>query len=471
MRLAVLALLLAATAPRQAAAPPPLEPCAGLRHAEARCSTVRVPENRATRGGRIIGVRVAVLPASGPERVADPVFVLAGGPGQAATDLVGGYLSHPLRARRDIVFMDQRGTGGSNPLACDMYRAEDEGRGVFADFLPIERVRECRARLERSADLTQYTTAASVADMDDVRRALGYTRINLIGGSYGTRLALEYMRQHGAHVRSAVLDGAIAPSAAMPAGFGRAAQRALDGVLDECRATPACAAAFPDVHASARTVFASLDAAPARTRFTTPPVVEVVMTRDHVAEAIRYLTYTTRDASRVPLVLDRAARGDFGPLADSLRGRRRGSRSVVDGLYLSITCAEDVPFIPGNAAAEDRDTYLRDYRIRQQQAACLEWPRGAVPAWHRQPVTSAVPTLLVTGDLDPATPPAHAKEVARTLANSRTVIVPSAAHGLWGIDGMSCVDALRHGVIERGSVRDLDASCVAGVRRAGFAVR
>lgn len=446
----------------QTAAP---EACADVRAQGAVCSTIRVPENRTTGKGRTIDVRVVVLPASGPERLPDPIFHLAGGPGQAASDFAGAYVRSPLRTRRDQVFVDQRGTGGSNALKCSVYRPEDEARGVFVDFLPVERVRECRTLLERSADLTQYTTAASVADLEDVRRALGYGTINLSGGSYGTRLALEYVRAHPAKVRSVVLEGAISPGSRVPAGFGREAQRVLDRILAECGQSAPCAAAFPRVARDASDVFARLAKAPAKTRFSDSPV-EVTMTRDNVAEAVRYLTYSTRDASRLPFVLHRASQGDFTPIADSLRNRRRGR--IVDALYLSITCAEDVPFLPPDAAARERGTYLGDYRIVQQQRACREWPRGSVPPWHGTPVKASVPVLLITGLLDPATPPAMAEEVARSLPNSLHVKVPSAGHGLFGVTGLECIETLRQRFVEQGSVRGLDPGCAASMRRAGF---
>ncbi len=178
--------------------------CADIAIAPARCSTIDVPENRTLGKGRRISLRVVVVPARDQDRAADPVFFLAGGPGQAATDLVRdpAILHHPLGDRRDLVFMDQRGTGQSNPLPCNLHPPEDYGAGQFASFMPLDRVRACRRELEQHADLAQYTTAASVEDIEDVRVALAYDRINLAGGSYGTRLAMEYVRVHGARVRT-----------------------------------------------------------------------------------------------------------------------------------------------------------------------------------------------------------------------------------------------------------------------------
>ncbi len=498
-RLAAIAVgLMAATAPLGAAASQgTADPCAGVSARDAKCSVVTVPENpsarekhgarsgqapstrsgqapstrsgqAATAGARTIPIRVVVLPATGENPLPDPIFFLAGGPGQAATDLVRGFTNSPLRARRDIVLVDQRGTGGSNPLTCGFYRPEDEASGRFADFLPIDRVRACREELERVADLAQYTTAASVADLEAVREHLGYERINLAGGSYGTRLVLEYARAHGPRVRTMVLDGAVPPSAAAPAGFGVSAQQALDGILDECLAEASCAKAFPDVRTRAKELFARLRARPMQVRLPNEETT-FTLTADHVAEALRYLTYTTQNASRVPLLIEQAHGGDPSGFLQALRTQRRGS--PLGGLYLSITCAEDVRFADPDLVARDRETYLSDYRYRQQHAACAEWPRGAMTEASRTPVRSEVPTLLVTGALDPATPPSFAEEVAGTLPNSLLLKLPSGGHGFNGLDGLGCVNGIRDRFIEQGSVKGIDTACLSQVCRQGFVLR
>jgi pimeloyl-ACP methyl ester carboxylesterase len=442
-------------------------PCGDLGGEGLRCVTVRVAENRARPGDRTIALRVAVLRARGSRRAVDPVFILAGGPGAAATASIGGYLDDPRRETRDFVFMDQRGTGGSHDLRCRFYLPEDAARGVFPDFMPVARVRACRAELEPHADLAQYTTAATVADLEQVRQALGYQRINLEGSSYGTRLAMEYVRLHGARVRAVVLEGVVPPDLVMPDAFGRNAQRALDAILAECAASPACNGAFPDLGRRTVDVFARLARAPARI-----PAQDgwpaFTMTRDNVAEAVRYMTYSTAQASRVPLVLHRAHAGDFSGLAAFLRHFR--GAGTFDGLYLSVTCAEDVPLLPRDAAAHDRGTYLGDYRIRQQQAACAEWPRGASRA-SREVIRSPVPALLVTGALDPVTPPAYLGVVAAGLPNSVSVAVPSGGHALRGLTNLACIPGLKTVFVERGSAAGLDTSCVATMARAGFALQ
>jgi pimeloyl-ACP methyl ester carboxylesterase len=435
----------------------------------ARCYSLPVPENRAA-AGRTIALRIAVLPATGTPREPDPVVYLAGGPGQAATSIMDDSpWTRRLREHRDLVFADQRGTGGSHALTCAFYGPPGNPQSYFTEFLPLDKVRACRAALERDADLSQYTTAASVEDLEAIRAALAYPRLNLVGSSYGTRLAMEYVRRHEANVRAVVLESPVTPATHAPEAFGRLAARALDGVIAECAATPACAQAFPALRAEAADVFARLRKGPVTALATHPASgrpAPVTLKRNHVGEAIRYMTYSSSGASAVPLYLHRAFAGDFSPFADFLIRWR--SDGTFDGLYLSITCAEDVPFAAADAAERDEPTYLGSYRLREQRAACAEWPRGSRSPSQFEPVTSRVPVLIISGMLDPVTPPANGEELARTLPNALHVRVPSAGHSPAGLTGLDCLRDLERTFLERGTVAGVDAACVARIARPGF---
>jgi len=449
------------------------ETCSVSVRPDARCSTLFVHENRTRRSGRVIPLRIVVLPARTDGRAADPIFFLAGGPGQAATEIMQAhaFVEAGLRDRYDLVYVDQRGTGGSNALTCEFYGPPWNVQSYFEPFLPIGRVRECRDRLSARADLTQYTTASSVDDLEDVRRALRYDRINVLGGSYGTRLAMEYVRRYEPNVRAVILEGVATPTTHMPENFGVLAQQALDALLDECVSVPECESAFPSIREDARAVFTRLKEAPVRAKVSHPgsgQAVDVSITREHVAETIRYMTYTSYEAARVPLVLHAASRGDYSPIAESML-RRRAS-GTFDGLYLSITCAEDVPYVSADAEEREAGTYLGTYRLREQRAACAEWPRGAAPDWIGRPVTAKVPVLIISGALDPATPPANGLAVAKTLPNSLHVTIPFGGHSPAGLTGLACIQRLKVTFIERGSVEGLDASCVSSIRRPSFAV-
>ena len=448
------------------------EDCPSAAEAPARCARLAVFENRAKKSGRVIPLRIVVLRARGEHPSPDPVFYLAGGPGQAATELVRPRSAPGLRSTRDVVYVDQRGTGGSNALLCPFYGPPSDLQSYFDQFLPPAKVRACREQLERRADLVQYTTANSADDLDEVRAALGYERINLVGGSYGTRLAMEYVRRYEPRVRTVILDGAVATSMRAPERFGQLAQRALDALLDECAADPACRNAFPSIREEARAVFQRLLAAPARASVSHPAgsrTAEVALTRENVAEAIRYMTYSSRDAGRVPLYIHSAYEGNYAPIAEFLlRHRADGS---FDGLYLSATCTEDVPFVSPDADRDDEPTYLGSYRVREQRAACAEWRRGPAPAWLNRPVASSVPVLLISGALDPVTTADQAAAIAGSLPRSLHVTVPYGGHSYNGLSGIECVDGLRKEFIARGSADGLDTQCLSKIARPGFALQ
>jgi pimeloyl-ACP methyl ester carboxylesterase len=454
-----------------------LSPCSltGL-SGQARCGTLSVYEDRAADAGRKIALKVVVLPAiKPPPATPDPLFVLSGGPGEAATEMAAGLATEfaAVRERSDIVLVDQRGTGGSHPLNCDLLDRGDGLQRLLGDFFPIEAVRRCKAALEKDADLKLYTTPIAMDDLDDVRAALGYGRINLAGGSYGTRAALVYMKRHPNHVRAAVLEGVDPTTSPAPLAFPRDAQRAFDGILTECTAEAACRSAFPNLRAEARTVFARSAAAPVPAEVRDPETgdpVNVTLSRDIVGEAVRYMTYQAGTASLVPVVIHEAALGNFGSLATfALFARKEIVSSGSMGMYLSVTCAEDLPFIePGEGERAAAGTYLGDYRLRQQRAACGVWPRGAVPEDYPRPIRSDAPALLLVGEWDPVTPPSLAEEAARTLLRGKVLIVPHGAHGQEGLEGAACLDTLVAAFLESGTAAGLDVSCLAKIRRGPF---
>lgn len=448
------------------------ESCTGVRASDATCYSLTVPENRAS-PTRTIALRIVVLPATGAPRAADPVFYLAGGPGQAASSLASDPSPTPaaLREHRDLVYADQRGTGASNGLDCPFYGPPDNPQSYFTEFLPPAKVRECRDQMLRRADLTQYTTSASVDDLEAIRAAMNYPRINLVGTSYGTRLAMEYLRRYEKHVRSVVLESPVTPATHAPEAFGRFAAAALDGLVRECAETPDCARAFPTLRGEVDEVFARLRERPAVATVAHPASGRpgtITLTRNHVAEVIRYMMYSSRGAGSVPWTIHRAFEGDFTPIAEFLiRWRANGS---FDGLYLSITCAEDVPFIATDAAERDEPTYLGSYRVREQRAACREWPHGAPSPTQFEPVSSAVPVLILSGTLDPVTPPINGEIVAKTLPNSLQVRIPSGGHSPHGLTGLECLAEIERVFIEKGSVTGLDQKCVGGITRPGFRI-
>ncbi len=448
---------------------------------KAQCGSYEVFEDRASGKGRKISIRIVVLPATGNERAPDPLVYIAGGPGSSAVEDASdiAQLFAKVRERRDLLFIDQRGTGGSNPLNCELFKASDL-QSYLGYFFPLDAVRQCREQLEPRANLALYTTLIAAEDLDEIRAALGYEQLNLFGASYGTRAALVYLRQHPKHVRTATLMGVAPTYQFMPRNFAQDMERALKGVMAECAADESCNRAFPKLRAETDAVLQQLLKGPVEVVVTRPGAngsppnrATVKLSRDLAAEAVRYMLYNPVAASQVPLFIHLAAQGDFGPLAEAaLRYRRGIVSSGSNGLYLSITCAEDLPWIaPGDGERLAANTFLGDYRLQQQREACALWPRASIPADYREPVRSSAPVLILTGEWDPVTPPSNGEAAARHLTNSLHVIVPHGAHGFGGLEGIDCLERLSTEFIDRGTVKELDTSCVKKIRRKGFALK
>ena len=434
------------------------------------CGKHSVFENRATQTGRRIGLNIVVLPARALSPASDPVFVLVGGPGLGAASMVNGeseWFTDKFRRERDIVFVDQRGTGGSHRLPCPFGNTAVM-QTHFNDLFPIPAVRACRDALRPLGDVTLYTTPIAMDDLDEIRAGLGYSRINLYGGSYGAQAALQYLRQYPGRVRSIVLAGVATPSGKQPLSFARAAHDAMNALLEDCAADTECRERFPNLKAEFQALVAALDVRPATFEITNPTshVKEPVsMSRGAFVERLRLMLYDLDRASHVPLLLHRAAQGDWVPFAVSSTG---GVTPGVSAMYMTVTCSETASRITeDDIVRETRDTFVGEYRTRRHVAACQEWPRSEVPAAYYEPVTSDVPALILSGELDAATPPHFAAAVARSLPNSRHIVIRNAAHAYW----QECPQRLVADFVSAGSARDLDVACVAQVRRPPFVVR
>ena len=445
----------------------------------AKCGTFEVFENRATRKGRKISINILVLPATGQQREPDPFFYFAGGPGSGATEDAPGIARAftKIREHRDLVFVDQRGTGQSHQLECVFYDPNDQ-QSYLGYFFPLEQVRKCRSDLETTAELTLYTTTIAMDDIDEVRAALGYDKINLFGASYGTRAAMVYLRQHPKHVRTVMLQGVSPTNMYLPGDYPQQTERALQGVLAECAADEACNKAFPNIKSETRAVLDRLIKGPVDVEWQPPnsaTPIKVSVSRNVVAEAVRYLLYNPGGASRVPLFVHQAAEGNFTPLAQAaLNYRKNLVGTGSNGMYLTVTCAEDIPWVKRGEGESERfaqNTFLGDYRLQEQREACALWPRARVDSDYFKPVRSDVPVLILTGEWDPVTPPANGDFVARTFPNSLHVVVPHGAHGLGGLEGLDCVERLGAEFVEHGRSKGLDTSCVKNIRRRGFALK
>jgi len=428
------------------------------------CGALTVFENRAAQSGRTIDLKIVVARALRRDPKADPLFILYGGPAGGAATISGSLapMFRLVQADRDIVFVDQRGTGASNPLDC----APPERTVAALVASSVDRFRRCLETLD--ADPRFYTTVPAMDDIDDVRRHLGYSEINLWGASYGTRAALVYLARHEASVRSVVLDSAAPIDTPLPLDMPRDSQRALDRLVADCAADPACARRFPNLGA---TVNAVLDRAGdgSTIRITHPrtgAVIEASISRELVAQTIFYALYSPTTGSLLPLWLSDAERGDFQGLLSLRLLDGPPAAGTGEGAFLSVYCSEDSPrFTRADAIREAADTFLGTTQLDTMFKPCEFWPKAAVePDFYAAP-KSDKPVLVLSGELDPVLPPAHGEDVAQSLANARQIVVPATGHGT-SVAG--CVPKLIEAFVAAAAARALDTSCLADLRRPPF---
>ena len=415
-----------------------------------------VPENRDTGEGRELRLGLVVLPARAEEPAPDPVFLLHGGPGAPATAFFRAQLRGWLRERRDVVLVDQRGSGSSNALRVRLSGSDDDLQGYFASYFEPEAYRAALPELQERADLSQYTTPHAVDDFDELRAALGYEQVNLRGGSYGTRSALVWMRRHPSSIRTATLQGVQPIAYLNPLPHARGAQESLDLIFAEVRADERASAAFPELEAKFAATLERLEREPAQVRVRHPRTgapTPIELTRNAFAEAVRLQLYTLQRNRRLPALLERAHAGDYRELAEAFLAQSRAVRSTIAwGLLIAVTESEDLARLDRSLIAEAcANTFLGTTRIDEQLAVADFWPSGRVHADFGEPVRAEVPTLLWSGTHDPSTTPAWGAEAARHLPRSLHVVIPS-GHGVFGPE----VEAVDRAFLEAGSVDGLD---------------
>jgi pimeloyl-ACP methyl ester carboxylesterase len=433
----------AATAPPAASAPGiALQPCE-LQHplrltaVAAECGELVVPEDPQHPAGRQIHLAIARVSAISRRKQPDPLFVLAGGPGQGAREFfttVAPAFARLLR-ERDIVLVDQRGTGGSNRLDC-REGAQIGGRATEVEISTV--TRSCLAQLSAHADVAFYTTSLAVQDLESVRAAFGYERVNFYAASYGTRVAQQYLRRYPQHTRSVILDGVVPVQQALGLTSAIDAERALSNILARCRAQAACAERFGEPDKDYRAVRRALAEGVALVSVPDPSTgsaTQVDFSSDSLAAVLRLGSYSAEYAALLPLLLHAGADNDFGPLAAQyLLVQRTVSDTVAGGMHNSVVCAEDIPFLDPAAVNRVRlalaTTYLGATQLDGLETVCRIWPHGPVDADLHAPLTSPVPALLLAGGDDPVTSPAYAQEAALSFPNSQTVLLQGFGHGL-----------------------------------------
>lgn len=429
------------------------------------CGTVQQPLNiKAVKDAenQTISIHFAIIPAIKPLYPTEAVLAFAGGPGQSAFDAAAVFAQALRYARenRDILLVDQRGTGKSGLLQCDgmdlvSQFAFDEST---ADIVALAKTDTLACKEKLQVDLSHYTTVAAASDFEAVRQALGYQKLHLYGGSYGTRMAQEYMRQYPAAVVTATLDGVVPFNQSLGA-LGAASDTSVAALYAYCEASETCHQQFPRARQQLQQLIQQLDAAPVSTRVRHPrtfALIDLTLTRAKLQQAIRFALYSNNSRALLPYTIEQALAGDYSPLVGLMLSQDIVQQLSV-GVNFAVVCAEDVPFWTAESRVEFAKSYLGRTWMESAEASCAVWQTPAVDVAYTQPLQTATPVLLLSGGLDPVTPPAWAELAMSQMPNARHLVAPHATHI---VASQSCAPKLISQFINQQSAANLDASCL-----------
>ena len=446
-------------AARSVAATPEIVTCTlpGLDE-PARCGEIQVPENPDKPDSRSIAISFAVLPATDGPALSDPIVPLYGGPGE---QVIGeaGYVAQQfatLRGQRDILLVDQRGTGRSSALRCQLFDSTSPAISL-QHFVPPKAVETCAHELSARADLTQYTYLHFARDLEHIRKVLGYSKFNLYAGSYGTRAAQVYLRAFPRSIRTVILSSVVPPDDVTPLTMAKASQAQFEATFAACGADADCRTAYPQLRREFEELLVRLDAGSVRASI--PGAGDATLGRGRVVEWLRGKLYRPSTAAELPWLVHQAHAGNWSPVVDGILAQAREvDAAYALGLWFSITCSDDVAFLREEDVAPATDgTYLGDYRVRQQQAACRTWPEASLPPDYREPVRTEIPTMFLSGDMDAATPLSFTDHVAPGFLNRVEVVSHGQGHTEWN----ACVERLYRRFVESGEASGIDPTCPA----------
>ncbi|NNJ77828.1 MAG: alpha/beta fold hydrolase [Xanthomonadales bacterium] len=430
------------------------------------CGWLQRPEDPAKPGGRQIDIRVARIPARGREAEPDPIVFFAGGPGQAATEswpIVAGALRKATE-NRDVLLVDQRGTGQSNPLKCPQIELEEALQADWEALAPMTEA--CLESLD--GDPRFYTTTIAMYDIDAAREALGYEQVNLYGGSYGTRAAQVYYRLFPDRVRSIILDGVVPQGLGLGTEHAVKLDQAIYKVLDGCEADPVCAEKFPNTADKLRELISTIDAEPVEVTVehpTTGKPFALTFNREVLSSALRFLSYSPETQAMLPMLIHEAAtQRRFDRLASQMLITATGlQQSIAQGMEMSVMCAEDFPLFPRDP--QPNDTLLGTLMERVTQIQCSVWPKGSVPEGFNDPVGGNAPVLLLSGEYDPVTPPEYAEQVAVHFDDATHLVAPGQAHI---VATRGCIGDLASQFIVEASAANLETECLSNLKPSPF---
>jgi pimeloyl-ACP methyl ester carboxylesterase len=441
----------------------------GIRE-QVKCGKLTVPENYSKPANKKIQINFAVLPAIDNSEQKTPFMFLAGGPGQAAVELAAPLYKAltEIRKSRDLILIDQRGTGKSNPLTCEEVEVSNVYELSQKDFSAKE-VKQCLTQLiaaDPERDFSQYNSENAIRDFDAVRAALGHQQVNIYGGSYGTRAALVYMRMFPQSLRSVVLDS-VGPIEVPIGTFGQSSARSFKLLLEHCQQEAACKEAFPQLRTHFQELVEHLTAQAQQLEIAHPRLgtkTTFVVDKDKLIANLRMQLYSIEMRSLVPLVIEQAYQQNYMPFA-GLVAQNDGGMGMYMGLTFNIVCNEDYPRISDEMWAKDADNeFGKDNSHLAWKIACPLWPKYRPSEAFYQPVSVNIPTLIFSGNLDPVTPPSNGEYPAKSLPNSHHIIIENAAHTVLG----TCATDIINEFLTTLSPKSLDESCLDDISPESF---
>jgi len=430
---------------------------------KARCGTLLRPENPADPDSPQIELRVAVVPALNLSPETDPIVPIAGGPGQGTIEFYSGMarVFEPLRRNRDILLVDQRGTGGSSRMDCPI----DDAAILFETDISLDDtlafITECLDELPH--DPRYFTTSVAVTDLEAVRVALGYSALNLYGVSYGTRVAQHFARRYPGSTRTVVIDGVVPPQIALGPEIATESQRAVDKILARCAEDFDCNGRFPDIEETFARIVAELRAAPVDIVVSHPNtgrLESISFGESQFAGAVRLLAYNPATIALLPLFVHEAGESNWAPLgAQFMMTALAMSDAIALGMHNAVMCTEDMPFLDKTTVDYDgiEASYMGSFQLDTLEAICASWPAGPIDSEFKVPVATDLPFLLLSGDADPITPPRYAELAAVDLGNAVQLVGEHQGHGQIAV---GCTSRLIADFIDAADPSAIDDACL-----------
>ena len=430
---------------------------------KARCGTMMRPENPADPDSPEIKIRVAVVPALNLNPENDPIVPIAGGPGQGSVEFYSIYAGafEPVRRDRDILLVDQRGTGESSRMDCPI---DDDALLFESEFSIDDTVRfigECLENLPH--DPRYFSTSVAVTDLEAIRQALGYSALNLYGVSYGTRVAQHFARRYPASTRTVVIDGVVPPQISLGPEIATESQKAVDRILARCVEDKACNERFPDIEATFAAIVTELRVAPVSVSVPHPNTGRAETLSFGAGElggAVRLLAYNPTTIALLPLFVHEAGQGNWAPLASQyMMTAIAMSDALALGMHNAVMCTEDLPFLDKTTIDFEgiEASYMGTFQLDALEAICSDWPRGPIDEEFKVPLATDIPFLLLSGDADPITPPRYAEMAAMDLTNATHLIGKHQGHGQLGV---GCMRRLVAEFVNSADPTAIDAQCM-----------